>query len=170
MGTHTFTPPDTRLALDAIRRIVHALRESSRRAERHVGLTGAQLFVLQKLAEAAPASVNDLAARTHTHQSTVSTVVARLVARRLVARTRSVEDGRRVQLSLTTAGRRLVTRAPDVAQDRLVRAIEKLPARRRQSLAVTLAALADALDLVGAAPAMFFEDAGRRGGRVAGRA
>jgi DNA-binding MarR family transcriptional regulator len=58
--------------LDAVRRIVQALRESSRQAERQVGLSGAQLFVLQKLAESPASSVNELAARTHTHQSSVS--------------------------------------------------------------------------------------------------
>lgn len=148
--------------LDAVRRIVHALRESSRQAEHHVGLSGAQLFVLQKLAESAPATVNELAARTHTHQSSASTVIARLVARRLVTRTRSASDGRSVQLALTAAGRRLVEHAPDVAQDRLVRAIDRLPARRRHALGSTLGALADALDLVGKAPTMFFEDTGRK--------
>ncbi len=169
MGSHVSSPPDTRDVLDAIRRIVHALRESSRQAEQHTGLSGAQLFVLQKLAEAAPASVNDLAARTHTHQSSVSTVVARLVAARLVTRTRSATDRRSVQLALTPAGRRLIERAPDVAQERLVRAIDSLPSRRRQALASTLGALADALALVGKAPAMFFEDASRRKRQGTGR-
>ena len=41
----------TREVLDSVRWIVQTLRESSRRAERQVGLSGAQLFVVQKLAE-----------------------------------------------------------------------------------------------------------------------
>lgn len=157
MGAHTNDVHDTQIALDGVRRIVHALHESSRWAEKHVGLSGAQLFVLQQLAEGGPASVNEVAARTHTHQSSVSTVVARLVDRGLVKRGRSAADGRRVQLSLTTTGRRLVDRTPGVAQERLARAIRQLPARRRQLLAATLSELADTLNLVGDAPAMFFE-------------
>jgi tetratricopeptide (TPR) repeat protein len=62
-----------------LREIVQALRESSRRAEQRLGISGAQLFVLEKLADAPSQSLNDLAARTFTHQSSVSTVVARLV-------------------------------------------------------------------------------------------
>jgi hypothetical protein len=85
MGSNTIREDDTQKALDALRRIVQVLRESSRWAERHVGLSGAQLFVLQTLGEAPAASVNDLAGRTHTHQSTVSMVVARLVERGLGA-------------------------------------------------------------------------------------
>ena len=98
--------------LDGVRRIVQALRASSRWAERHVGLSGAQLFVLQKLAETPGISVNELAERTHTHQSSVSVVVSRLAALDLVTRTRSAADGRRVELSLAPRARRVVGRAP----------------------------------------------------------
>lgn len=151
--------------LDAVRRIVHALRESSRWAEKHVGLSGAQLFVLQKLAESPAVSVNELAARTHTHQSSVSTVVSRLVDRGFVRRDRSGVDRRSVHLSLAARGRRLADRAPDVAQERLIRSIERLPAGRRRLLASTLGELAQAMDAVDQAPAMFFEDRGRQKGR-----
>src|SRR5882762_8351764 len=85
MGAHTIRrTADTRALLDSVRRIARTLHESSRAAEKQVGVTGAQLFVLQKLAESPAASLSDLAARTHTHESSVSTVVSRLVARGLV--------------------------------------------------------------------------------------
>lgn len=165
MGPNTSSAPATQQVLDAIRRIVQALRESSRQSEKHVGLSGAQLFVLYKLHHS-PGSVNDLAARTHTHQSSISVVVSRLVERGLVRRVRSAVDGRRVELSLTARGRRTVETGPDVAQDRLIRAIESLPPRRRQMLAATLAQLARAMDDAHQTPAMFFEDGGRRRKRV----
>ena len=84
--------PATRAVLDSIRRIVRALRESSRKTERSVGLGAAQLFVLQRLAGAPPLSINELADRTLTHQSSVSVVVSRLVRAGLVARTRAAAD------------------------------------------------------------------------------
>jgi DNA-binding MarR family transcriptional regulator len=117
--------------LDAIRRIVRVLRLSSGRAERELGLGSAQLFVLQQPAAAPAKSVNELAARTYTHQSSVSVVVRRLVEQGLVARRRASDDGRRRELSLTAAGRRLVARAPVPAQ---VRLIEGLGALRRSEL------------------------------------
>jgi DNA-binding MarR family transcriptional regulator len=170
MGANVSPSRATRGALDAVRRIVHALRESSRRAEKHVGLSGAQLFVLQKLAEQPGSSINALAACTHTHQSSVSAVVSRLVGRRLVRRTQSGTDGRSVQLSLTPNGRRLVDRAPDVAQGRLIRGIESLPPVRRRQLASALGELALAMDTVDRAPVMFFEERGRRRRKAAARA
>ena len=58
-------------ALDGIRRILRDLRVSSRAAEQELGLSGAQLFVLQQLAQAPAESLNELANRTRTHQSSV---------------------------------------------------------------------------------------------------
>jgi len=158
MGSNISGRADTRAVLDAVRRIVQTLRESSRLAEARVGLSGAQLFVLQKLREVPGASVNELAERTHTHQSSVSTVVARLVQRGLVQRSRSGVDGRIVELSLAPGGRQIVTRAPDVAQEALVRAVEALPESRRRTLASGLTALAQAIDRRERAPEMFFEE------------
>jgi DNA-binding MarR family transcriptional regulator len=167
MGTNASGRRDTRAILDAVRRIVHALRESSRRAEQAVGLSGAQLFVLQTLAASPGLSMNELAAHTHTHQSSVSMVVARLASRRLVRRSRSEADGRSVRLSLTPHGRQAAGRAPDVAQARLVRGVETLSPRRRRLLAGALTDVAQATDAAAEAPVMFFED-GRRGRRGRG--
>ena len=162
MGAHT---SDARDVLDSLRRIVQALRESSRRAEQELGITGAQLFVLDSLALAPAVSLNELAARTHTHQSSVSTVAARLVKRGLIRRTRAEDDGRRLTLALSTEGRRLIGRAPDVAQNRLVRGIERLPSASRRGLAAALAALASEVDGGRAAPSMFF-DTPQKGRRI----
>jgi DNA-binding MarR family transcriptional regulator len=148
----------TREVLDSVRWIFQALRESSRRAERQVGLSGAQLFVLQKLAESPGLSLNELADRTHTHQSSVSTVVSRLVARRLVQRARAAEDGRRVELTLTARGRSVAAEAPDAAQDRLIAAIEAMPAYRRRLLAEGLAELARGVAATHRRAPMFFDD------------
>jgi hypothetical protein len=44
MGSNASDEP-VRVVLDCVRRIVRALRDSSREAERRVGISGAQLFV-----------------------------------------------------------------------------------------------------------------------------
>src|SRR5215831_15397476 len=88
---------DMVFVMDALRRVVRALRASARAAERRFGISGAQLFVLEKLAEAPARAVDDLAARTLTDQSSVSIVLTRLERRGLVARRQSTEDARRVE-------------------------------------------------------------------------
>src|SRR3954465_15186110 len=104
---------DLRHALDAFRRIVQMLRTGSGEAERRLGLSSAQLFALQRLAASPGASVNELAARTFTHQSSVSVVVQHLVERGLVAKGPGKDDRRRVQLAVTAAGKALLRRAPE---------------------------------------------------------
>ena len=160
MGTNTSESGDVRAVLDGVRRIVQSLRESSRWAEKYLGMTGAQLFVLQQLDEAPAQSLNDLAARTHTHQSSVSTIVARLVDQGFVTRTRSPRDGRTIELHLSSRGRKLAARAPNAAQQRLIQGIRELPPARRRGLASSLAAVARAMDSAAGEPAMFFEEHG----------
>lgn len=155
-----------RAALDALRRIVQALRLSAARAERHTGLSGAQLFVLQQLADQPAQSLNELAHRTRTHQSSVSTVVTRLVGRGLVSRRRADEDGRRLVLELTPDGRSLLSGAPETAQSRLIAALERLPRPRLAALVSTLEGLVAALGLEAEPAPLFFEpseDSGRSG-------
>jgi DNA-binding MarR family transcriptional regulator len=168
MGPHTSDrSPDTRVVLDAVRRIVQALHESSRWAEKHLGLTGAQLFVLQKLADSPCWSLNELATRTHTHQSSVSAVVARLVERGLVVRGSGERDARRVELRLSPEGRKLIRRAPNLPQQRLIQGIERLAASRRRALAASLNALTSAMAVNDQHAVMFFDEARWRRRRMA---
>jgi DNA-binding MarR family transcriptional regulator len=160
---------DPTAALEALRRIVRALGVSSRTSERSAGVTGAQLFVLQQLSEAAAHSLNDLADRTFTHQSTASVVVERLVSRGLVARTRSAADARRVELALTATGRAALRRAPPPAQSRLVAALHALSPRDCRALARVLGTVVRSMKLAGGPPGMFFEEpSGRTAARDAG--
>lgn len=150
---------EARLVADAIRRLVQGLRDSSARVQRESGLSSAQLFVLRQLgeAEAGALSVNELAARTHTHQSSVSVVTQRLVERGLVLR-RQGADARRAELSLTLRGRRLLPRTPEPLQESLFIALGRLSPRTRAALASSLSALVREMGLAGSKPDMFFEE------------
>jgi len=157
MGPHASA--DARAVLDAIRRIVRLLRQSARAAERRTGMSAAQLFVFQQLRSAGGAlTPGELAERTLTHQSSVSVVARRLVDGGLVKRQRSPADGRRVELSLTPAGRAAVRRRPRLAQEQLISAVDRLPLADRQALALGLRELVRELGIGGARAPMFFEE------------
>ena len=155
------SPDHTQTALDSLRRIVQALRLSSRAAEKRYGLSGAQLFVLQKLGDGRALSLNELAARTRTHQSSVSVVVRRLVERGLAASAPSKRDARRLELTLRPAGRKFLRKDPALAQERLLTAIEALPADQRGRLAALLSRVAAKAGLADQAPSLFFEESRR---------
>jgi len=144
--------------LNSLRTIVQSLRVSSRRAERAAGISGAQLFVLAQLAEQDELSLNELAARTHTHQSSVSTVVARLVEAKLVTRDRARDDQRKLVLSLTKKGRSQLQLAPKTAQDALFAAMDELSGREQKLLAAHLEKLIELAGLDTSTPQMFLEE------------
>jgi DNA-binding MarR family transcriptional regulator len=143
-------------ALDAIRRIISVLRRSSRLAESEVGIGGAQLFVLQQLATAPAGSINELAERTYTHQSSVSVVVRRLVEQGLVELQPASEDRRRRELRLTRAGRRLVARSPVPAQIRLISGLRGLSGTQLRTLARLLNEVVRKMGAAGEPAAMLF--------------
>jgi DNA-binding MarR family transcriptional regulator len=148
---------DVRAALDALRRIVQALRHPTATGGRQ-RLTSAQLFALQRVAEHPGLSLNELAALTFTHQSSVSVVVQRLVERGLVARVHASDDHRRLRLTLTREGRRVLHDAPPAVQDQLIAALRALPRAKRRTLAEALAALAQSVTPKDEPhPPMFFE-------------
>ncbi len=152
-------------ALDSLRRLVRALRASAHSAERGLGISGAQLFVLRELAAEPGASLSRLADRTSTDPSSVSVVVARLVARGLVARRRHPTDARRALLALTAKGQTLLRKAPEPVQARLVEVLRGLPRKQLRQLSESLAGVVDALGLAAGAATMFFEDEPRRARR-----
>ena len=145
-------------ALDAIRRIISVLRRSSRLAESKVGIGGAQLFVLQQLATAPARSINELAERTYTHQSSVSVVVRRLVKQGLVERRLAPDDRRRRELRLTPAGQRLAARAPLPAQIHLINGLRGLPLSQLRTLGRLLDRVVRRMGAAGEPPAMLFTE------------
>jgi DNA-binding MarR family transcriptional regulator len=149
---------DVSRALDAVRKIVRALRISSRAVEKDVGVSGAQLFVLQQLAVRPAESVNELAERTLTHQSTVSVVVTRLVQHGLVVRTPARDDARRTEIAVSPQGLELLQRAPATVQARLAAALRNLPADQLHQLAEALDAWLREAGIQSEEPGLFFEE------------
>jgi DNA-binding MarR family transcriptional regulator len=160
-------PPEVRQVLDSFRAIVQALRMDARAGVRGARLSSAQLFALQRIAERPSASINEIAALTFTHQSSVSVVVQKLVERGLVSKLAASDDGRRQSLALTAAGKRVLQRTPAAVQDRLIEAITALPASERRALAGALEKVAWAVapEVARRHPPMFFENESRVTGR-----
>jgi MarR family transcriptional regulator, lower aerobic nicotinate degradation pathway regulator len=163
MRRSTRVRPQVTGILDSIRRIIRDLRQSSRISEQRYGIGGAQLFVLEQLAEAPAQSVNQLAERTYTHQSSVSVVVRRLVEQGLVETRESEDDRRRRELRLTAAGKRLAARAPETAQHRLIHALLQLPAAQQQSLERVLRRVVKMMGAAGEPAEMLFSAASSSG-------
>lgn len=146
-------------ALEAVRRLVRALRLSANRARESVGVSSAELFILRALHDGGPVgSLNELAARTYTDQSSASPIVERLRRRRLIRRRRSAVDGRRVTIELTDSGRALLQRAPLPPQAGLITALQRMPTTERDALARGLGRVVAEMGLDQDQGAMLFEE------------
>ncbi len=151
-------------ALNALRRIVQALRVAAQRAQSGAGISAAQLYVLAQLAGGAAMSINELGERTFTDRSSVGAVVTRLVERGLVERTRAAEDRRRAEVRITAAGQEALGQAPSPPTGLLVAGLETLDDAALGALASGLRSLVAAMGLAEAPAEMLFgEEAGRVG-------
>lgn len=154
----TIIPPDADIIVNALRRIVQALRHSSNECKEFSGLTGAQFFVLKQVQAKNGLSMNELAELTCTHQSTVSEVVGRLEAKKLVARRKSSEDGRKIEITVTPKGARKLGAGVMTMQERLIEAIATMPRSKVSQLAGLLTEMNEAAGFAHEKAAMFFEE------------
>ena len=164
MGTHRSSDP-AREVMDSIRRLVRLLRVFDSEAQRSAGLSAAQVFVLRQLRDGKDATINELAQRTHTDQSSVSVVVAKLVAAGLITRRRSRSDRRSALVSISPRGVSVLRVAPPAAQERLIAALARMPPESRGRLAQLLRELIRKTGIHDQEPEMFFEENSTRRGR-----
>ena len=151
---------DGKAILNRIRQLVRVLRSFDRQAQVRYGLGAAQMFILHVLQAERDLSLNDLADRTATDQSSASLAAGKLVAEGYVRRTTSSEDRRQVRLSLTPKGRALVKRSPAAAQERILASVRDIPAADRTRLVGLLDRLLEGLGLSedGGTPMLFQEE------------
>ena len=149
---------ESREVLDDIRRLVQTIRLASSESEKRAGLSAAQLFVLHKLGEEKGLSINDLAERTLTHQSSVSVIVQKLVEKELIKRTRPAHDTRKLELTLTKKGKSIIKKVPHTIQDRLIDALKKMKPTMRRQFATTLTAFLHIAGIKGKVTMMFDDD------------
>jgi DNA-binding MarR family transcriptional regulator len=129
----------------ALGRVVRRLRQG------HVpgDLTLSEASVLARLDAGGAATPGDLAADEHVRPQAMCTTLAGLEARELVSRAGDPNDGRRVLMSATEAGRQLLVDRRGMKAERMAQALATAftPAEQRQlaAAAVLLDRLADAL-------------------------
>lgn len=133
---------------DLAAEVLGRFREVFRAAKLHfaavhkiAGISGAQLWALSEIDAQPGLRVSDLTQKLSLQQSTVSNLVERLNSAGLVRRIHETRDNRVVRLELTSAGKKLVARAPKPARGVLPDALEKLDRRSLKKLSTSLESL-----------------------------
>lgn len=144
--------------IDDLRRIFQAVSDFSRQAERHSGLTGSQLWAVKIIAEFKTIRVSELSKRMYLHPATVVGILDRLEAQELVQRIRSKADRRVVDIELTPSGESLIKSSPDIAQDLLVKSLEKMSEDKLFKIHEGLLEFVKILGVEGVPPRLFLSN------------
>lgn len=126
---------------DAVNQLRRALRRSVRSDYPWEAHPAAQVEVLQTLRESGPARISELAERLRLAQSTVSALVAKLVATGLVTRGVDTADRRAAVVALTAAGEGVVRDWERAHRRRLGAALRAVDAADREAILAAVPAL-----------------------------
>lgn len=141
--------------LHALRRIVRAIDQYSRKLARDHNITGPQLLCLY-LVERQPEhrmTIGALSREAHLGPSTINGIVDRLELRALARRERDNRDRRRVYVCLTEEGAALTAHAPSLLQDRLAEGLQGLPDAEKKDIARALQRVATLMEVKPPTPA-----------------
>jgi DNA-binding MarR family transcriptional regulator len=136
----------TNAALRAIRRILRANDQGSRKLAAATGLTPSQLLVLQNIERHGETTPSAIAKALQFGQATVTNIVDRLEAADLVTRRRNDRDRRQMLLRPTDSGRNILETAPDLLQQRFYDGFERLPDWEQAMILAALERLGEILD------------------------
>ena len=147
--------------LDSFRKVFRALRLNSVKIEKELGVSSAQFFVLQKLRPGEWITINQIAARTSTDQSSVSVVVKKLIEEKLLLKKSNPEDKRSVLVSLSLIGLKFSGSTKSLVQNQLLQGVQSLSVSERTQLAGLLEKLLKGSNLDQEEAALFYEKAKR---------
>ncbi len=120
--------------MQSLRRIFKAIQDYSQEVSHKFGITGPQLWALKTLAENGSLPLGELSKRMYLHPSTVSGVADRLEKKGYVERGRIQEDRRVVTVQLTPEGKKIVRKAPNPIQGKMIYGLKNLD--REQLLSI----------------------------------
>ena len=129
--------------LGRFREVFRAAKLHFAAVQKIAGVSGAQLWALSEINAQPGLRVSDLTQKMSLHQSTVSNLVEKLNSAGLLRRVRGDGDNRVVRLQLTSAGKKLLARAPNPARGVLPDALDKLDRRSLKKLSSALERLVE---------------------------
>lgn len=112
--------------MQSLRRIFKAIQDYSHEVSDKFGITGPQLWALKTISQNENLSLSDLSRRMYLHPSTMTGLMDRLEKKGYVKRNRDQVDRRVIYLQLTAEGKKLVKRAPNPVQGRMIYGLRNL--------------------------------------------
>ena len=143
--------------MQSLRRIFKAIQDYSQEVSKEFGITGPQLWALKTISTNGSLSPGELSKKMYLHPSTITGVVDRLEKKGYVARDRGQEDRRVVKVQLTPKGRKLVKKAPNPIQGKMVYGLRKLEKEKLDSIYDALQKLVEIMAVQNVKATFFFD-------------
>jgi DNA-binding MarR family transcriptional regulator len=112
--------------MQSLRRVFKAIQDYSQDVSDKFGVTGPQLWALKTIAQDGSMPLGELSKKMCVHPSTISGVIDRLEDKGYVVRDRDTGDRRVIYVQLTLKGKKLVRKAPNPIQGRMLYGLRKL--------------------------------------------
>ena len=112
--------------LIALRKIIQAIDQHSIQLKKNFGLTGPQLIILQAVFTNDQISVTQLSKEVSLSQATVTNITKRLEKQGYVERKKSLNDKRKVNISVTETGNLILKKVPPLLQEKFTDRYSKL--------------------------------------------
>jgi DNA-binding MarR family transcriptional regulator len=143
--------------MQSLRRIFKAIQDYSHEVSHKFGITGPQLWALKTISQNESLSLRDLSERMYLHPSTITGVIDRLEKKGYVTRKRDQVDRRVIYVELTPEGKKLVRRAPNPVQGKMIYGLRELNMRELNSIYYSVQKLVEVMEVQDVKATFFFD-------------
>jgi DNA-binding MarR family transcriptional regulator len=126
--------------------LTHALEVRSKRMARDLGVTGPQRLVIRLLGQTSNLAASEIAAALGMHPSTLTGILSRLEAQKLIKRGVDTADRRRARFALTAAGKKIDRERKGTVEASIRRALGRASSGVIEGTTELLALLVDELE------------------------
>lgn len=146
--------------LIALRKIIRAIDMHSKKLEKASGLTGPQILVLKAILEHDKVTAGDIARDVNLSQATVTSILDRLQKKDYIKRERSIDDKRKVMISITDSGNHVYKNAPTLLQENFTREFSLLKDWEQSQIIASLQRVASMMnaETIDASPILIGSD------------
>ncbi len=132
--------------LVSLRQIIRATDLYSKKIKREYGLTSPQILLMKAISQSSDITIRQLSINTNMSQATATSILDRLEAKDIVARTRDTKDKRKVHATLTEKGLRILENAPQMIEKNFVDQFQSLDTWEQNLLLSSLQRVANMMN------------------------
>jgi len=143
--------------MQSLRRIFKAIQDYSQEVYNKFEITGPQLWALKTISQNENLYLSELGKRMYLHPSTITGLIDRLEKKGYVERSRDQKDRRVIYVQLTPKGKRIVKKAPNPIQGKMIYGLGRLRREELNSIYDSVSKLVEIMEAQNVKVTFFFD-------------